>query len=65
MAKNKKLTERIEIRCSKQEKSRLKWLADIYAGGNLSAWLMYAGLKMVRQRINKRKFRESNRRVER
>jgi len=64
MAKSKKLTERIELRCSRQEKGRLQWLADTYANGNLSAWLMYAGLKMVRQPINKKNFRESNRRVE-
>lgn len=57
------MTEQIHIRCSKQEKSRLQWLADTYSSGNLSAWLIYCGLKMPRETIVVEKFRESDRRI--
>ena len=35
------------IKVSEKELKELKDKADCYAGGNISAWLRYAGLKYV------------------
>lgn len=38
----------LKIRVSRAVADRLQWLADTYAGGNLSLWLRYAGLEAPR-----------------
>lgn len=50
--RNKQLTEKIEIRVSEFEKNRLKWLANKYANGNVSLYLIYHGMNAVRKNIN-------------
>ena len=45
------LNEYLHIRVSTFEKNRLKWLADHYAGGNLSLWIIYASLNIDRSQI--------------
>lgn len=37
------------IRVSEKEKNKLKILAKHYAGGDLSAWLRYAGFNVDRK----------------
>lgn len=37
---NKEVT--IRCRMKKREAEKLKWLADTYAGGYISAWIRYA-----------------------
>jgi hypothetical protein len=48
----KELTERIDIRVSPFEKNRLQWLADKYANGNLSLFIMYNCLSPSNQKID-------------
>ena len=45
------LNEYIHIRVSRYEKNRLKWLADKYADGNVSLWMIYASLNVNREFI--------------
>jgi len=39
---------RLEIRLTEKERNRLQMLADIYAGGNLTQWLVHGGLNAPR-----------------
>lgn len=55
------LTDYIHIRVSKFEKNRLKWLADKYANGNLSLWIIYASLNIDRSMIDNKALNESKR----
>tara|TARA_B100000809_G_scaffold258582_2_gene302027 strand:+ start:1201 stop:1416 length:216 start_codon:yes stop_codon:yes gene_type:complete len=55
------LNEHINIRVSDQEKNRLKWLADKYANGNLSLWMVYASLNLDREFIKPEVLNESKR----
>lgn len=65
MKKSKpKLTEIVKVRVSTQEKNRLRWLADHYAGGNLSLWLVYAGLSAERKYLKENDLRDSGRRID-
>lgn len=50
--RNKCLTEKIEIRVSEFEKNRIKFLADKYAKGNVSLFLVYHGLNSIRKEID-------------
>ena len=47
-----KLIKKIELRCSDKEKNRVKFLADRYAGGNVSLYLIYAALNIDRKKIS-------------
>ena len=55
------LTEQIHIRVSRHEKNRLKWLANKYADGNISLWMIYASLNMNREFIKPKDLKESKR----
>ena len=55
------LNEYIHIRVSKYEKNRLKWLADKYADGNVSLWMIYASLNVNREFIKPEDLKESKR----
>lgn len=62
MAK-KKLTERIEIRVSPYEKNFIKGLAEMYAKGNLSLFLVYAAFNSERKFLNDDDLVESKRKT--
>jgi len=51
MTKKKLLSEKIEIRVSKQEKEKIKFLANKFAYGNVSLWMIYCALNMPRRKI--------------
>ena len=55
------LNEYIHIRVSIYEKNRLKWLANKYADGNVSLWMIYASLNMRREFIKPEDLKESKR----
>ena len=55
------LNEYIHIRVSRYEKNRLKWLADKYADGNVSLWMIYASLNVNREFIKPEDLKESKR----
>jgi hypothetical protein len=44
-----KMVATIQVRCSEQEKNYIKGLAGIYAGGNLSLWLMHGAKNAPRE----------------
>ena len=56
-----KLNEYIHIRVSTYEKNRIKWLANRFAGGNISLWMVYASLNLNREFINPEVLKESKR----
>ena len=56
--KIKELTEFIQIRVSEFEKNRLQWLADKYANGNLSLYVIYHGMNAPRKEINPEHLKE-------
>ena len=39
--------ESVRIRCHKEEKQRLQLKANLYTNGNLSEYLLYAGLNYI------------------
>jgi len=45
-------SKRADVRLTEYEWNKLKTLARIYAGGNLSLWLRYAGLNAPRKKVN-------------
>ena len=55
------LNEYIHIRVSSYEKNRLKWLANKYADGNVSLWMIYASLNVNREFIKPEDLKESKR----
>ncbi len=55
------LNEYIHIRVSSYEKNRLKWLANKYANGNVSLWMIYASLNVNREFIKPEDLKESKR----
>jgi len=59
----KKLTEKIEIRCTPEEKNTLKMLAEMYSSGNLSAYVMDRALHGSRKLIKTKDFEFSERRI--
>lgn len=58
-----KLTERIEIRTTRQEKEVIKMLADMYSGGNISAYIVDRVINSNRKMIKKSNFELSKRRI--
>lgn len=50
----KKRMDFIQIRVSEFEKNRIKGLANLYAEGDVSAWLRWAGMNADRKFIKKR-----------
>jgi len=58
-----KLIERIELRVSRQEKNLIKMLAQLYAGGNVSAYIVDRVINTNRKFINQSNFELSERRV--
>ncbi|MCK5608289.1 hypothetical protein KAR91_40785 [Candidatus Pacearchaeota archaeon] len=46
-----KNSEKLQIRLTEYEKNRIKWLADKYANGNMSLYLIYAALNIDRRKI--------------
>lgn len=41
----------LQIRVTEFEKNRIEGLASIYAGGNVSLWVVWAALNTERQKI--------------
>jgi len=60
--RNKQLTEKIEIRVSEFEKNRIKWLAQKYANGNVSLYLIYHGMNAPRKEISPESLKEYSKR---
>lgn len=54
--------EVIILRVSEFHKNRLKGLAKMYAGGNLTLYLLYNGLNATRKHITKADLHRPNRR---
>lgn len=46
-----KRIENIRIRVTEKEKHRIKILADLYAGGNVTAWLIHGALNAPRKKL--------------
>lgn len=66
MAKEKKkLSERIEIRVSPYEKNFIQGLANLYADGNLSLYLVYSAFNSERKILNEDDLPESIRKIRR
>lgn len=59
----KNLDYKIEIRVSQYEKERIKFLADQFAGGNVSLWVTYCALNAPRQHIAPKEIEETKRRA--
>jgi len=55
--KNKKVYRNasIALRCTYEEKNRLQLKANLYAKGNLSSYLTYAGLNFVPKKSDMKK----------
>jgi len=63
MTRKKELTTKIDIRVSQFEKNRIKWLADKYANGNVSLYLIYHAMNAPRKEVDPKDLKEfSNRR---
>lgn len=45
------LDQKIEARCTKFEKSKIKFLAKIYAKGNMSLFVIYSALNMPKENL--------------
>ena len=58
-----KLTEHIHIRLSPYEKNFIQGLADLYAKGNLSLFLVNAAFNSDRKFLEENDLRESRRRT--
>lgn len=54
MKTEKQKKARIDLRLSVQEKARIQILADQYAHGNISAWLVYGGINAPRRYLKKK-----------
>lgn len=61
MTRQRKLIKKIELRVSEFEKNRIKWLADRYANGNISLWVVYCALNAPRKEINFDEMEDSTR----
>lgn len=60
MAK-RNLDKFVKIRVSEYEKNRIKYLADNFAGGNMSLWIIYCALNMPRKKIKTKEIDETTR----
>lgn len=58
-----KLTERIEIRVSPREKNIIKMLANMYADGNISAYIVERVINTSRKFVDQQDFDLSIRKV--
>lgn len=65
MNKKNKLTERIEVRCTTEEKNIIKTLAMMYSNNNISAYIIDRVLYSNRKIIKEKNFELSNRRIKR
>lgn len=50
------------LKLTEFEKNRIKILADRYAGGNETAWIIYGALNAPRKNISEKDFHHSTRR---
>lgn len=48
-------TAEIKIRCTEAEKQKITFLAKTYAGGNMSAWLLWAAINAPRKFLKPKK----------
>jgi hypothetical protein len=48
---NEKLSEYIQFRLTPYEKNRIRGLAKLYADGDMSLWLRWAGLNAERKHL--------------
>jgi hypothetical protein len=51
MKKQQEDSARIDLRLSSMAKNRIQWLADMYAGGSMTKWIVYASLNCNRKFI--------------
>lgn len=58
-----KLTEQINIRMTRYEKNFIKGLADLYAQGNVSLFMVYAAFNSDRKMLGEDDLRESKRSI--
>lgn len=63
MKQKGKLHQRIEIRCSEEEKNIIKTLAALYSSGNVSAYIIDRVLYSNRKVIRDGQFELSDRRL--
>lgn len=56
-----KLTERFELRLSEYEKNFIKGLSNLYAGGNMSLFIIYACFNCDRKFLKEDELKESKR----
>lgn len=62
--KNKeKLTKRLNVRLSPYESNFIKGLADLYAGGNISLFIVYAAFNCERRMLREDDLIESKRKI--
>jgi len=52
--RRKELTEKIETRVSEFEKNRIQFLADKYANGNVSLFMVYHAINAPRKEIDEK-----------
>lgn len=52
-----KKERRVELRLSVHDDARIRKLAELYAGGNISKWITYAALNAPRKIISKKSAR--------
>lgn len=53
----------LKIRVSRLEKERIKFLADKFAGGNMSLWITYCALNAPRKKIKPEEIEETKRKA--
>jgi hypothetical protein len=46
-----KMLTTIQVRCTEQEKNYIKGIAGIYAGGNVSLWIMHGAKNAPREHL--------------
>lgn len=57
----KYLCEVIKVRVSQQEKAMIKFLADQFAGGNVSLWVVYCALNAPRELLTSKSIEDTKR----
>ena len=60
-----KLNSQIHLRCSRQEKNQIRMLAELYADGNMSAYIIDRVLYSNRKFLKDGDFELSTRRIKR
>ncbi len=51
---NTKKTETVQLRLTEFDKNRIKMLADKYAEGNMTDWILYGAINAPRKFIGKK-----------